>query len=240
MGAMAAALGTVAVNTAASFFVPIGISSGVSQATAGDLLTLASFVAIFVRLIAGTAADRLPGANPYTVAIMMLVGGLGLAITALGTPQAFIIGATLTVAGGWGWTGLLLASTIRLLPGNAAKGWRGHAARPVRGCSCRPDPVRYPHHRPLAARDDIRGIGLGMRRRHRCRHRQRQASTQPRATHHPPVGANDRIVATGRTISRTEMVLTRHVPQADGEFRRSSQRRVIRGPTVGVASLGRV
>ncbi len=41
---------------------------------------------------------------------MMLSGAVGLALISLGAPAAFTAGALLAVAGGWGWTGLLLAA----------------------------------------------------------------------------------------------------------------------------------
>lgn len=55
---------------------------------------------------------------------MMFAGGTGLAHVAVGTPVAFFAGALLVFTAGWGWTGLLLATTIRLLPGHAATAGR--------------------------------------------------------------------------------------------------------------------
>lgn len=46
---------------------------------------------------------------------MMLTGGVGLALIAIGTPTTFILGAALAFSAGWGWTGLLLATTLRLV-----------------------------------------------------------------------------------------------------------------------------
>src|SRR5690606_40860707 len=48
-----------------------------------------------------------------------LSGGAGLALISLGSPATFLIGAVLAFSAGWGWTGLLLASAIHLLPGRA-------------------------------------------------------------------------------------------------------------------------
>ncbi|MGI5224326.1 MFS transporter [Actinoallomurus sp. CA-142502] len=118
---LAAGLATVGSNSAASYFIQIGTHSGLSTATAGLMQSLAGVLAIAVRLTAGGVADREPRHNPAVVAAMMLSGALGLALTAFGTPVAFIVGAVLAVAGGWGWTGLLLASVMRLLDGQGAR-----------------------------------------------------------------------------------------------------------------------
>jgi MFS transporter, DHA1 family, inner membrane transport protein len=49
----------------------------------------------------------------------MLAGALGLAFIAIGRPITFVLGAILAFSAGWGWTGLLLATTLRLVPGRA-------------------------------------------------------------------------------------------------------------------------
>ncbi|MBA8926155.1 MFS family permease [Kutzneria viridogrisea] len=116
-----AALATIGSNATASFFVQLGTGSGLSTTVAGTMLSLASLLAVAVRLVAGVRADRAPQHNPLVVAAMMLSGALGLVLIALGTPVTFVLGAVLVVAGGWGWTGLLLSAVLRLLPGQAAR-----------------------------------------------------------------------------------------------------------------------
>ncbi|MFF2811598.1 MFS transporter [Streptomyces sp. NPDC058000] len=117
----AAALATIGNNVGAAYFIQIGAASGFSAATAGTLQMLASVLGIAVRLASGGLADRAPHRIPRTVAVMMLTGAVGLAVIVVGTPAAFVAGALLAVAGGWGWTGLLLAATMRLLPGESAR-----------------------------------------------------------------------------------------------------------------------
>jgi len=119
--ALAAGLATVGSNAVASYFVQIGTHSGLSTSVAGLMQAAASIVAIVVRLVAGGLADRAPHRNPAVVAVMMLSGVAGLTLISLGVPAAFMAGAVLAVAGGWGWTGLLLAAVIRLLPGEGAR-----------------------------------------------------------------------------------------------------------------------
>jgi predicted MFS family arabinose efflux permease len=118
---IAAALATIGTNAAASYFVQLGTHSGLSTAAAGLMQSLAAVVAIAVRLSVGAVADRAPRRNPAVAGAMMLSGTIGLALISLGTPVTFLAGALLAVAGGWGWTGLLLAAVMRLLPGQGAK-----------------------------------------------------------------------------------------------------------------------
>lgn len=118
---VAAGLATIGSNAAASFFVQLGTHSGLSTGLAGLMQSLAGVVAVAVRLAAGGLADRAPRRNPALVTAMMLSGAAGLALVAAGGPAAFVAGALLAVAGGWGWTGLLLAAVMRLLPGQGER-----------------------------------------------------------------------------------------------------------------------
>ncbi|QKG18895.1 MFS transporter [Actinomadura verrucosospora] len=118
---LAAGLATIGSNAAASYFVQLGTHSGLSTALAGLMQSLAGVVAVAVRLAAGGFADRAPRRNPALVIAMMLSGAAGLALVAAGSPAAFVAGALLAVAGGWGWTGLLLAAVMRLLPGQGER-----------------------------------------------------------------------------------------------------------------------
>jgi MFS family permease len=111
-----ALLGTVGVNSVAVFFIVLGTHSKLTDTTAGLMLTAASVVAVLVRLIAGALADRKPQINPLIAAALMASGALGLVVMSFATPATFILGAVLAVAGGWGWTGLLLAAAFRLVP----------------------------------------------------------------------------------------------------------------------------
>lgn len=118
---IAAGLATIGSNIAASYFVQLGTQSGLSTATAGLMQSMAAVVAVVVRLLVGVLADRAPRRNPAIVAAMMFSGAIGLALISMATIGTFTIGALLAVAGGWGWTGLLLAAIMRLLPGQGAQ-----------------------------------------------------------------------------------------------------------------------
>jgi MFS family permease len=111
-----ALLGTVGVNSVAVFFVVLGTHSKLSPTTAGLMLSAASVIAVIVRLTAGGLADRRPQVNPFIAAALMGSGALGLLVMSFATPATFILGSVLAVAGGWGWTGLLLAASFSLIP----------------------------------------------------------------------------------------------------------------------------
>ncbi|MBA8950140.1 MFS transporter [Actinomadura namibiensis] len=117
--AVAAALSAAGNNAVATYFVTLAGHAGIAGAVAGNLLSLSALLAIAVRLAAGGLTDRAPRHNPAVIAAMMAAGAAGLALVALGHPAAFLVGAVLAFSAGWGWTGLLLATVIRLLPGRA-------------------------------------------------------------------------------------------------------------------------
>jgi predicted MFS family arabinose efflux permease len=113
--AVAAALSATGNNAVATYFVQLGTHSGLSATLTGKLLSVSALLAIAVRIAAGALTDRTPHRNPVVIIAMMLTGGLGLALIAIGTPTTFLLGAVLAFSAGWGWTGLLLATTLRLV-----------------------------------------------------------------------------------------------------------------------------
>ncbi|GAA1722824.1 MFS transporter [Nonomuraea bangladeshensis] len=115
--ALAAALSATGNNAVATYFVELGTHSGLGTTVTGNLLSLSALLAIAVRIIAGALTDRAPHRNAAVIVAMMLTGGLGLALIAIGTATTFVLGAILAFSAGWGWTGLLLATTLRLVPG---------------------------------------------------------------------------------------------------------------------------
>ncbi|WP_219507841.1 MFS transporter [Nonomuraea ceibae] len=114
--ALAAALSATGNNAVATYFVELGTHSGLSTTLTGNLLSLSALFAIAIRITAGALTDRAPHRNSAVIVTMMLTGGLGLALIAIGTSTTFVLGAFLTFSAGWGWTGLLLATTLRLVP----------------------------------------------------------------------------------------------------------------------------
>lgn len=117
--AAAATLSVVGNNAAATYFVLLAGEAGFTAPVAGGLLSMAAVLAVVVRLGAGVAADRAPRRTAAGVAVMMALGAGGLGLIAIGSPVAFVTGAVLVFTAGWGWTGLLLAAALRLVPGRA-------------------------------------------------------------------------------------------------------------------------
>jgi predicted MFS family arabinose efflux permease len=113
--ALAAALSATGNNAVATYFVQLGTHTGLAATMTGNLLSLNALLAIAVRLTVGALTDRVPHRNPAVIVAMMFVGGLGLALIAIGTTATFVLGAVLAFTAGWGWTGLLLATTLRLV-----------------------------------------------------------------------------------------------------------------------------
>ncbi|MGR6914167.1 MFS transporter [[Actinomadura] parvosata] len=125
--ALAAALSATGNNAVATYFVELGTHSGLGTTVTGNLLSLSALFAIAVRIVAGALTDRAPHRNSAVIVMMMLTGGLGLALIAIGTPTMFVLGAILAFSAGWGWTGLLLATTLRLVPGRSEEA--GHTVQ---------------------------------------------------------------------------------------------------------------
>jgi hypothetical protein len=117
--AVAAALSATGNNAVATYFVQLGTHAGLTPTITGNMLSLSAVLAIAVRLTAGALTDRAPRRNPAVITAMMLTGGLGLGLVAIGTPATFLLGAVLAFSAGWGWTGLLLATTLRQVAGKA-------------------------------------------------------------------------------------------------------------------------
>ncbi|GAA4608920.1 hypothetical protein GCM10023195_35460 [Actinoallomurus liliacearum] len=113
--ASAAALSATGNNAVATYFIQLGTRSGLPATVTGNLLSLSALLAVAVRLGAGALTDRAPHRNPAVITMMMLTGGLGLMLIAIGTPVTFVFGSALAFSAGWGWTGLLLATTLRLV-----------------------------------------------------------------------------------------------------------------------------
>ncbi|TDE53195.1 hypothetical protein E1295_16980 [Nonomuraea mesophila] len=113
--ALTAALSATGNNAVATYFVQLGEHAGLPAALTGNLLSLSTALAIAVRLAAGALTDLAPRHNP-TVITAMMAGTLGLVLISTGSLVLFVAGAVLSFSAGWGWTGLLLATTLRLVP----------------------------------------------------------------------------------------------------------------------------
>lgn len=115
--AVAVGLGAGAATAGATFLVPGTTARGLSTATAGVLLVVASLASIATRIGTGRWADR-PDAQPArAVAALLALGGTGGVLLAAPLPPVVAGGGALLLLGaGWGWTGLAFLAAVRARP----------------------------------------------------------------------------------------------------------------------------
>jgi hypothetical protein len=118
---VAAGLATIAGNALATFFVTIGVKSGVSQEAAAVMLSLAGLSAIGVRVAAGFIVDAKGEPSVVPIAASMAIGACGLGLLAVGGAASFRIGGILAALGCWGWTGLVIAFLLSRFPAGASR-----------------------------------------------------------------------------------------------------------------------
>jgi MFS family permease len=114
--------GMGAASTLSAFTVDAAVVNGMDPGAAGLLLTVGSATAILVRLIIGFLADRHPGRQLPTVALMLFIGSIGYVLLALPGTISFGLGVAIAFGFGWGFNGLFWYSVIRLnadAPGRA-------------------------------------------------------------------------------------------------------------------------
>jgi len=101
-------------STLTTFTVDSAVTSGVSPATAGLLLTIGSLASIVVRLIVGSRADRRERGHFRTVAGLVAFGSIGYLLLAVGGPILTTIGVIVAFGLGWGFNGLFWYALLRL------------------------------------------------------------------------------------------------------------------------------
>lgn len=107
------ALGTGAATAAATFLVPGLEDRGWTSNSAGLLLAVASVASIMVRLVLGWLSDRRPAILWQIVAGAMAVGAVGPVLLTRDAGAALAVaGAVLTLAAGWGWTGVAFHAVL--------------------------------------------------------------------------------------------------------------------------------
>lgn len=132
-------LGVAQANVIGGFTVATASDRGFGAAEAGFIVGGASIAGIVVRIAVGIAADRGIGGTMRTVAVMLVLGAVGLAGIAFGSGAVFIAGCVLAFGAGWGWNGLVhytiaqragsyTASATGLVQGGA---YAGGAAGPL-------------------------------------------------------------------------------------------------------------
>lgn len=91
-----------------AFIVDLSVDRGLTEARGGLILAIVSIAGIVVRVGVGWLADR-PGVDAFAVMQRQIVLGLiGFVLLVLPTGAVgLVVGASLGIAGGWGWTGLM-------------------------------------------------------------------------------------------------------------------------------------
>jgi predicted MFS family arabinose efflux permease len=115
--AIAAALGSASVNALGAFFVKSTVASGLDVGSAGFLLALASVIGVAARVWNGHRADQRAGGHLNQVALLIVIGGLAMALLALSEIRPLLVVASVVAFGaGWGWNGLFTFAIVRRNP----------------------------------------------------------------------------------------------------------------------------
>jgi nitrate/nitrite transporter NarK len=83
------------------------VEHDIAPSTAGLLLAAGSVVSAVCRLAVGAAADRGIGGSMRTVALMLVIGALGLLAMAAPGATTYVVGCLLAFGGAWGFPGLV-------------------------------------------------------------------------------------------------------------------------------------
>jgi cyanate permease len=113
---VSAALAAGAANALGAFLVDSSVQRGLSEAAAGLTLTLGSALCVTGRLVVGWVADRWERGHLALVAGLLAVGTIGLALLAVDSLAALVVGVLLAFGLGWCWPGLLAFAVVRLRP----------------------------------------------------------------------------------------------------------------------------
>lgn len=112
----AAALAAAAVIGAASFFVVNSEPAGISEDSAGLLLSAASAGVITVRILLGVLADRGRTGDIKAVATLLAASAVGYALMAADTPWLYALGGQVAIILGWSWPALMVVTLVRINP----------------------------------------------------------------------------------------------------------------------------
>jgi len=88
--------------------------AGVTPAGTAIVLAVSNAAGIMARLVSGWWAQRRNATNLRTVAAMMVAGGIGAGLMAVGSPVTVSIGSVVAFGLGWGWSALTYAVILEL------------------------------------------------------------------------------------------------------------------------------
>lgn len=98
--------GQIGASVLGSFVVVSAVHVGMQEGNAGLLLAAASIAGIAARVFMGWRADRGLALDMGPIAALMAAGSLGLALIAVPTIWATVVGSFIGFVAGWGWPGL--------------------------------------------------------------------------------------------------------------------------------------
>lgn len=114
--AVAAALGSGAASGVGVFLTESATANGFGESSAGLLLATGSLAGIAARIAAGVRADRRPGSQLGLMTVMLAIGAVAMLVGAMGSAPAMVVGTIGAFAAGWGWSGLLFLTLVRISP----------------------------------------------------------------------------------------------------------------------------
>lgn len=114
--AIGGTLAAAVIGALNSFLMLSLVNTGVSEATAGFVIALASGLGIASRLALGWLSDRRGDNGFRAVGAALLCGTLGFVLLATSQPGAAALGAMLGYGAGWAWPGLFQFGIVRHHP----------------------------------------------------------------------------------------------------------------------------
>lgn len=121
MIALGTALGSAAASGVGVFLTESGVAMGFTESAAGILLAVASVAGVATRVGTGLVADRKGGPQVRLMAGMLAIGALAMLAGASGHLPLVVVGALGAFSGGWGWSGLLFLTLVRMAPSAAGR-----------------------------------------------------------------------------------------------------------------------
>lgn len=98
--------GQTGASVLGSFVVVSAVHVGIREGDAGLLLAVASIAGIVARVLVGWSADKGLQLNLAPISALLILGSIGLGVTAIPTTWAAIVGTVIGFVAGWGWPGL--------------------------------------------------------------------------------------------------------------------------------------
>jgi len=111
--AVAVGVGIAGIDGFTAFVVSYSVDTGMTETSAGLLLTVGSITGMTSRLIVGWLIDYIREKDLTVIATMMLTGVAGVIFLNLGGRPGLLIGGLVMFAAGWGWSGLFTFAIVR-------------------------------------------------------------------------------------------------------------------------------